>query len=142
MQDDTDLHLGQPGQPLLPLGAQTGVPARIKYAPGNRTLSLRNSSETGPFTRTTGPSLESEVEESANSTTSGGLVLLEELIFHVVEEGSGKDGKVMVKANKAKVGDFICINPPNIDQSGASLHEHKQQSCHQVHHDVMRYTLR
>ena len=48
-----------------------------------------------------------EVEKTVNSTTDGGVVLLENLRFHAEEEGSSKDadGK-KVKADKAKVEEF------------------------------------
>ena len=48
-----------------------------------------------------------EVEEIVNKTDNGGVVLLENLRFHVEEEGKGvdKDGN-KVKADKAKVDEF------------------------------------
>ncbi|KAF4122254.1 phosphoglycerate kinase [Geosmithia morbida] len=48
-----------------------------------------------------------EVEEIVSKTTGGGIVLLENLRFHIEEEGSSKDkeGK-KVKADKAKVEEF------------------------------------
>lgn len=52
-------------------------------------------------------SVGAEVEEIVNKTDNGGVVLLENLRFHVEEEGKGvdKDGN-KVKADKAKVDEF------------------------------------
>jgi hypothetical protein len=52
-------------------------------------------------------SVGSEVEEIVNKTDNGGVVLLENLRFHVEEEGKGvdKDGN-KIKADKAKVDEF------------------------------------
>jgi len=48
-----------------------------------------------------------EVEKTVNSTTGGGVVLLENLRFHIEEEGSSKDAEGnKVKADKAKVEEF------------------------------------
>lgn len=48
-----------------------------------------------------------EVEKTVNSTTDGGIVLLENLRFHAEEEGSSKDAEgKKVKADKAKVDEF------------------------------------
>lgn len=48
-----------------------------------------------------------EVEKIVNSTTDGGIVLLENLRFHAEEEGSSKDAEgKKVKADKAKVDEF------------------------------------
>lgn len=48
-----------------------------------------------------------EVEKVVNSTTDGGVVLLENLRFHAEEEGSSKDAEgKKVKADKAKVEEF------------------------------------
>ncbi|KAH0257948.1 phosphoglycerate kinase, partial [Aureobasidium melanogenum] len=48
-----------------------------------------------------------EVEKTVNSTTDGGIVLLENLRFHAEEEGSSKDAEgKKVKADKAKVEEF------------------------------------
>lgn len=48
-----------------------------------------------------------EVEDTVNSVTDGGIVLLENLRFHAEEEGSSKDEQGnKVKADKAKVEEF------------------------------------
>merc|ERR1711939_351760 len=48
-----------------------------------------------------------EVEKTVNSTTDGGIVLLENLRFHIEEEGSSKDKDGnKVKADKADVEQF------------------------------------
>lgn len=48
-----------------------------------------------------------EVEEIVNKTDNGGVVLLENLRFHVEEEGKGTDAEGnKVKADKAKVEEF------------------------------------
>ncbi|KAL2261067.1 hypothetical protein VTK26DRAFT_4738 [Humicola hyalothermophila] len=48
-----------------------------------------------------------EVEEIVNKTDNGGVVLLENLRFHVEEEGKGKDAEGnKVKADAAKVEEF------------------------------------
>ena len=49
----------------------------------------------------------SEVEETVNKANDGDVVLLENLRFHLEEEGSSKDAEgKKVKADKAKVEDF------------------------------------
>lgn len=49
----------------------------------------------------------SEVEKTVDSTTDGGVVLLENLRFHAEEEGSSKDSEgKKVKADKADVEKF------------------------------------
>ena len=48
-----------------------------------------------------------EAEKTVNGTTGGGVVLLENLRFHVEEEGSAKDESGnKIKADKAKVEEF------------------------------------
>ncbi|GAB7343147.1 hypothetical protein MBLNU457_1222t1 [Dothideomycetes sp. NU457] len=48
-----------------------------------------------------------EVEKTVNNTTGGGVVLLENLRFHIEEEGSAKDADGnKTKADKAKVEEF------------------------------------
>jgi len=48
-----------------------------------------------------------EVEKTVNNTTGGGVVLLENLRFHIEEEGSSKDADGnKTKADKAKVEEF------------------------------------
>lgn len=48
-----------------------------------------------------------EAEKAVNDTTGGGIVLLENLRFHIEEEGSSKDESGnKVKADKAKVDEF------------------------------------
>jgi phosphoglycerate kinase len=48
-----------------------------------------------------------EVEAIVNKTENGGVVLLENLRFHIEEEGSAKDSEGnKVKADKAKVEEF------------------------------------
>lgn len=49
----------------------------------------------------------SEVEAIVNKTSGGGVVLLENLRFHIEEEGSAKDKEGnKTKADKAKVAEF------------------------------------
>lgn len=55
----------------------------------------------------TNDSVGKEVEDTVNSISDGGIVLLENLRFHAEEEGSSKDEQGnKVKADKGKVEEF------------------------------------
>nr|KAF6320654.1 phosphoglycerate kinase 2 [Pipistrellus kuhlii] len=88
-------HLGQPdGVPIPDKYSLEPVAVDLKYLLGKDVLFLKHC--VGP-----------EVEKACAALASGSVILLENLRFHVEEEGKGKDTSgYKVKAEPAKVEAF------------------------------------
>ncbi|GME94959.1 unnamed protein product [[Candida] boidinii] len=86
-------HLGRPNGEVNPKFSLKPVAAELESLLGEKVEFLKDC--VGP-----------EVESAVNSAAPGSVILLENLRFHIEEEGSAKKDGVKVKADKADVEKF------------------------------------